>query len=65
MNFVHPCSHDALDIVGVTHARPSVSSVDHAIDMPWQNFLTPKFGGKFTRKIPLFTYLTELPYNTV
>ena len=27
-------------------ARPSTSFVDNTIDLPWQNLLSPEYGGK-------------------
>ena len=44
-------------------ARPSTSFVDHTIDSPWRNFLSPAFGVKFQREVPLFFEMSEFPYK--
>jgi len=33
--------------------------------MPWQNYLSPEFGAKFQRDVPLFLKVPEFPQNTV
>ena len=33
--------------------------------MPWQIFLSPEFGAKFQREVPLILKVHEFPYNTV
>ena len=31
----------------------------------WRNFLSPEFGAKFQREVPLFLKVPKFPYNTV
>jgi len=33
--------------------------------MPNQNFLSPEFGTKLQREVPLFSKIPEFPFNTV
>ena len=57
-------SHDALDRRrGNPQAPSSTSFVDHSIDLPWWNFLSPEFGAKFQREVPWFLEIPEFPYN--
>ena len=35
------------------------------IDMSWRNILSPEFGAKFQREVPLFLKIHEFSYNTV
>ena len=39
-------SNDVLVGVNLQARRPSTSSVDNAVDLPWRNFLSQEFGGK-------------------
>jgi len=40
---------------------PSTSFVDNTIDLLWRNFVSPEFGIKFQRELPLFLEIPELP----
>jgi len=65
-NTLTDSSHDALDRRSCNpQARPSTSSVDHTINLPWRNFLSSEFKAKFPRKVPLFLVIPAFPYNTV
>jgi len=40
-----------------------MSFVDNAIDLPWQNFLSPEFETKFQKEVPIFLEIAEFLYN--
>jgi len=40
-----------------------MSFLDHTIDLPWRNFVSPEFGAKFQRDAPLFLEVLKFPYN--
>jgi len=64
-NKLYASSHDALDRRrGNPQAPSSTSFVDHTIDLPWRNFLSPEFGGKFQREVPYF-WKYPIFYNTL
>ena len=46
INYARPTTMNKLE--------PSTSFVDNTIDLPWQSFISPEFGTKFQREVPLF-----------
>jgi len=38
--------------IGVVNKLDRRRVVDDAIDLPWRNFLSPKFGTKFQKEVP-------------
>ena len=47
------------------HLSRAKSTTRWTIDLSWRNFLSPGFGAKFERKVPLFLEIPVLPFNTV
>ena len=58
MNYVRPST---TSIVADAFTQAWLSNfVDNAIDLPWRN-LSPEFGTKFQREVPLFLDVPEFP----
>ena len=46
-------------------SRANLITRASTIDMLWRNFLSPEFGAKFQREVPLFLKVPEFHYKGV